>query len=598
MKPIPTHPYQWSMIFALVLRHRRTLIWAHIIALGAALASVPVPLLLPLLVDEVLLHQPGSSVALMNAWFPTSWHGAALYISVMLFLTVLLRALAVILNVWQTWHFTRIAKEVTYQLRCDLLGRLERASLAEYELLGSGAVSSHFVTDMEALDQFIGNAVGRFLVASLSLVGISVVLLWIHWELALLILLLNPLVIGLTTWVGGRVKELKKRENSAYERFQQRLTETLDAIILLRASNRERYYLQRVEQDAHAVRDHAVAYAWQSDAANRTSFLIFLAGFDAFRAISMGLVVMSDLSVGQMLAVFGYLWFMMTPVQEILNIQYSYYSARAALSRLNRLARLKPEPVYPALENPFAHATTVSIAIDDLVFRYGDGPEVLDGLSLHIRAGEKVALVGASGGGKSTLVQVLLGLYPAVSGQVCYGDIPLARIGLARVRECVAVVLQHPALFNDTVRNNLSLGREFTDAALWEALATAQLQTDISDLPQGLDTMLGRQGVRMSGGQRQRLAIARMILGNPKVVILDEATSALDTATEARLHQALQTFLAGRTTLIIAHRLSAVKQADRMLVFDGGKIIEQGAHHDLINAGGLYHRLYGEAQTT
>lgn len=590
-------PYHWRLILDLALRHRRVLIWANLIALGAALASVPVPLLLPLLVDEVLLHQPGTAVAWINAWFPTTWHGATLYLGVMLLLTVLLRALTVALNVWQTWHFTRIAKEITYQLRRDLLGRLERASLADYELLGSGAVSSHFVTDMEALDQFIGNAVGRFLVATLSLVGIAAVLLWIHWELALLILILNPLVILLTTWVGGRVKELKRRENSAYERFQQRLTETLDAIIQLRASNRETYYLQRVEREAKAVRDHAIAYTWQSDAANRTSFLIFLAGFDAFRAISMGLVVFSDLSIGQMLAIFGYLWFMMTPVQEILNIQYAYYSAKAALHRLNRLARLHPEPHYSPIADPFAEATTVSVAVDDLRFRYAEGPWVLEGLGLHIRAGEKVALVGASGGGKSTLAQVLLGLYPVTSGQIRYGGVLLEHIGLPRIREQVAIVLQHPALFNDTVRQNLTLGRELPEVELWHALSLAQLRPDIEALPQGLDSVLGRQGVRLSGGQRQRLAIARMILSQPKVVILDEATSALDTATEARLHQALQDFLANRTTLIIAHRLSAVKQANRVYVFDSGKIIEQGIHHELLNAGGLYARLYGEVQT-
>ncbi len=594
--PVPA-PYHWRLLLNLALKHRWVLIWANLIALGAALASVPVPLLLPLLVDEVLLHQPGAAVASINALFPITWQGATLYLSVMLLLTVLLRALTVALNVWQTWHFTRIAKEITYQLRKDLLGRLERAALVEYELLGSGAVSSHFVTDMEALDQFIGNAVGRFVVASLSLVGIAVVLLWIHWELALLILILNPLVILLTTWVGGRVKELKRRENSAYERFQQRLTETLDAIVQLRASNRAGHYLHRVATEARAVRDHAVAYTWQSDAANRTSFLIFLAGFDAFRALSMGLVVFSDLSIGEMLAVFGYLWFMMTPVQEILNIQYSYYSARAALHRLNRLARLHPEPDYPAQADPFAGVPTVSVTVEGLRFRYAEGPWVLDDLGLHIRAGEKVALVGASGGGKSTLVQVLLGLYPLDSGQIRYGGALLEQIGLARIREQVAVVLQHPALFNDTVRQNLTLGRELPEAALWQALELAQLRPDIEALPQGLDSVLGRQGIRLSGGQRQRLAIARMILTQPKVVILDEATSALDTATEARLHQALQGFLAGRTTLIIAHRLSAVKQADRVYVFDAGKIIEQGAHQELLDAGGLYTRLYGTVQT-
>lgn len=164
------------------------------------------------------------------------------------------------------------------------------------------------------------------------------------------------------------------------------------------------------------------------------------------------------------------------------------------------------------------------------------------------------------------------------------------------MRDNVAVVLQHPALFNDTVRANLCMGRERTDEACWQALQIAQLDMTIRALPKGLDSVVGRSGVRLSGGQRQRLAIARMVLSDPRVVILDEATSALDAATEYNLHQALTRFLSGRTTLIIAHRLSAVKQADRVLVFDGGAIAEQGNHHQLIADGGLYARLYGHLQ--
>jgi ATP-binding cassette subfamily C protein len=586
--------YTGRYLLAVALSHPRALVAANLVALAAAVLSVPIPLLMPLLVDEVLLERPGTLVGALDRAFPEAWHGPALYVSVVLLITVALRLASTLLGIWQTRAFTAIAKDATYRMRRDLLGRLERVAMAEYESLGSGAVASHFVTDLEAVDQFVGSSVAKFLVAVLSLLGIAAVLLWMHWPLALFILLMNPVVIYLTVALGKRVKELKRRENEAFEVFQQALTETLDAIQQVRAANRERHFLGRVMRRAREVRDHAAAYAWRSEAANRLSFVVFLVGFEVFRAVSMLLVVFSDLTVGEMMAVFGYLWFMMTPVQEVLGIQYAWFGARAALQRINRLLDLRQEPRYPHRANPFAGRHTVGLEVRQVSFRYGDGSLVLDRLSLCVRPGEKVALVGASGGGKSTLVQVLLGLYAPEAGTVAFGGVPVTEIGLDVVREHVATVLQHPALFNDTVRENLSLGRDVPDSALWQALEVAQIAGDVAALPRGLDSVVGRQGVRLSGGQRQRLAIARMVLARPSVVILDEATSALDSETEARVHEALRHALAGLTTLIVAHRLSAVRQADRVYVFEAGRVAEEGGHEALIASGGLYSRLYGQ----
>ena len=588
--------YTWRYIFHIALEHRRELVLANLIAIMAALMSVPLPLLMPLLVDEVLLGQPGVVVATVNGCFPESWHGPPLYIGAVLLLTVVLRLCALALNVFQARQFTIISKDVIYRIRAGLLERLQRISMAEYETLGSGSVASHFVTDLDTVDRFVGSSVSRFLVAVLSIFGTAIILLWMHWQLALLILFLNPFVIWLTMSVGKRVKHLKARENSAYELFQAALTETLDAIQQIRASNREKHYLQRLVDHALKVRDHSTNFEWRSDAASRLSFMLFMVGVDLFRAVAMLMVVFSDLSVGQMMAVFGYLWFMMGPVQEVLGMQYAWFGARAALERVNRLLELHPEPRYPSLQNPFKQGETVGISLRDIHFSYYPGQEVLRGISLDIPAGEKVALVGASGGGKSTLVQVLLGLYPPQQGDVCFDGIPVQRIGLECVREHVATVLQQPALFNGTVRDNLTMGSTDDDERLWRALEVAQLKSFVMELEHKLDTLVGRQGVRLSGGQRQRLAIARMVLSDPAVVILDEATSALDTQTEHALHTAMTEFLQGRTTVIVAHRLSAVKQADRVYVFEDGQVIEQGSHSELLDQKGLYARLYGQRQ--
>jgi ATP-binding cassette subfamily C protein len=585
----------WRGIVDELKQHRTQFLQANFIALLAVIAAVPVPLLLPLMVDEVLLHHPGKMVAVIGAWFPEAWHGPVLFIGAALLLTLGLRLTAILLNVWQGRTFSLMAKEVVYRIRVRMLSRLSRIALSEFETVGAGRVTSHFVTDLNAIDSFLGSSISGLIVSVLTLVGVASVLFWMHWQLALFILLLNPVVILFSTRLGKRVKELKKHENRAFEVFQDTLSETLDALTQIRAMNREKHYLARVTARAGDIRRHAAAFAWKSDAMGRISFFVFLVGFDAFRAGAMLMVVFSDLSIGEMLAVFGYLWFMMTPVQELVNMQYSWFAANAALGRINALLGLHSEPQHPALRDPFAGQTTVGITLDRVSFAYADGETVLDDVSLAVAAGEKVALVGASGGGKSTLVQALLGLYPVKSGQIRYGGVPVSEIGWETVRENVGVVLQHPVLFNDSVRANLTLGRDADDAALWQALEIAQLKETIAALPHGLDTEVGRQGVRLSGGQRQRLAIARMIVADPRIVILDEATSALDTTTERQLHQALAGFLAGRTTLIIAHRLSAVKQADRILVFENGRVVEEGDHAGLIDRGGLYHKLYHHA---
>ena len=587
--------YSWNTIYQIALEHKKELIASHFIAILATIASVPVPLLMPLLVDEVLLHKPGLIIKSINLLFPVTWQLPILYIGVILLISVVLRIIAIFFNIIQSRQFSLISKDIVFRIRSDLIRHLQNISMSEYESLGTGTVVTYLVKDLDTLDTFIGTTVSKLLVASLTIVGTAVILLWMHWQLGLFILLLNPVVIYFTRVIGSRVKDLKNKENSAYEVFQQSLTETLEAIHQIRASNREKHYCQQLIESARSVKDYSTAFAWKSDAASRLSFLVFLFGFDIFRACAMLMVFYSDLSIGQMLAVFGYLWFMMAPVQEILSIQYGFYAAKAALIRINRLNALQQEPHYPHLENPFLTKKTVSLRVDNLHFGYSD-EKVLDGIQLSIKAGEKVALVGASGGGKSTLIQTLIGLYPPDQGQIYFDNVAINRIGLEVVRENVVTVLQHPVLFNDTIRANLTLGKPASDDILWQALAIAQLSDVVQDLPQGLDTIVGRLGMRLSGGQRQRMAIARMIVANPKVVILDEATSALDSETEYKLHLAMADFLKNRTTIIIAHRLSAVKQADHVYVFEQGKICEHGRHETLLSQNGLYAKLYGEYQ--
>ncbi|EKO5121635.1 ABC transporter ATP-binding protein [Vibrio fluvialis] len=586
-----------SWLITQVKKHKSKLLYANAIAIAATLISVPIPLLMPLMVDEVLLNQPGTGLAVMNKWLPSDWQTPTGYIMFTLLLVVLMRAASQLLNIVQNRQFTLVSKTITFQMRSKMIDKLGRISIKQYETRGSGGINAHLITDIETIDQFIGTTLSKFLISFLTVIGTAIVLLWLEWRLGLFILLVNPIVIYFSRKLGSKVKHLKKRENQAFERFQNRLVETLDGIYQLRAANKEREFLAQLTSHADEVRNHADKYAWQSEAAGRLSFLLFLLGFELFRAVAMLMVVFSDLTIGQIFAVFGYLWFMLSPVQELLGIQFSWYSAKAALTRINELLQLEEEHRPPSKVNPFTDDREVEVSISQVNFSYDGEHKVLDDLSLEIPAGKKVALVGASGGGKSTLIQLLIGVYRANSGEIRYNGETCDDISFDVIRSQIAVVLQQPVLFNDTLRHNLTLGSDYDELSLWRALDIAQMQDVITKLNQGLDTQIGRNGIRLSGGQRQRLAIARMILSNPKFVILDEATSALDTATEAALHKALTEFLHGRTTLIVAHRLSAVKQADLIYVLEDGHVSQSGTHGELVEQEGLYQTLYGSIQS-
>ena len=288
-----------------------------------------------------------------------------------------------------------------------------------------------------------------------------------------------------------------------------------------------------------------------------------------------------------MLAIFGYLWVMMTPIQDILNIQYAYHNALKALERINTLLALKQEERSTHLKNPFLNDSTNAIDVKNLSFWYDSGKKVLEDINLHIPRGSKVAIVGASGSGKTTLAHLLVGLYPAQEGEIFFDGVSCREIGLDIVREHLFLVLQYPQLFNASIAQNLMIERADFQRAM-RALEMAQLKEWIDELPDGLETQIGKHGMKLSGGQRQRLSLARMILHEPNIVILDESTSALDVHTEARLFNALNEYLKDKTTIIIAHRLSTIKNADYIYVLDKGRVVEEGTHESLMAREGAF----------
>ena len=527
----------WRTLLRDTKPFRKRITLGQLVAVLAVAISLPVPLLFPLLVDQVLLEKPAQLTGLIDTLFaPGEPWG---YIVVVLLTTLFLRMLFVVANVFQSRLFTIISKHLVFMIRRRILEHLRHVSVSEYEALGGGGVSARLVTDIDTVDAFIGVSIGRFFVSALSLIGVALVLLYINWQLALIILLLNPAVVALTTWLGKKVRRLKKTENQKIERFQNRLSETLDLFVQIRTYNQERRYIDSMIEDAKGIKNASTQFGWKSEAAGQLSSLLFLSGFEFFRAASMLMVLFSSLSIGEMFAVLGYLWFMVTPLQDMLQIIFSYQNATAALERLNALLRLEKEPRYPHEHNPFEGKATNSISMEHISFGYGE-KKVLRDITMTVEAGRTVALLGHSGSGKTTLAQLILGLYAPQEGSICIDGVPTEQIGLDVIRDHVALVLQTPKMFNDTLRQNLTLGREIPDEKLFDALHVAQLDDVVAKLTDGLETMIGKDGIRLSGGERQRLAIARMLLHDPSVVILDESTSALDVQTESHLFTSLR----------------------------------------------------------
>jgi ATP-binding cassette subfamily C protein len=570
-----------SGILKQLFNYKKEVILGNVIAIIATLLVVAIPLFIPILVDELLLAKDHGFISWISQnLFTSDTKG---YVFFVLVIIIVLRVASTFFSILQSKIFVSISKNITYGMRASLIEYLKYVSLKEYEMMRVGAVTSKLVTDVETIDGFVSSTISKLIVAVLMLVFSAIVLLWIHWQLAIFILITNPIVVLFTVKLARNIGELKKEENKAVEMFQSSLTETLELFHQIRAANKEEYFFEQSRIKADELRSHAVNYGYKSDRALKYSYLVFLAGYEIFRAVSILAVAYSDLSVGLMLAVFSYLWVMVTPIQDIINFQYVLSTAKAACKRIESIYEMEQEPHIVENTNPFMLNYDIGIEIKDLSFSYQENINILTNINMHIKEGSKVAIVGASGSGKTTLSNILVGFYPLDSGEILYGGISNKNLKLSTIRENIHLILQHPKLFNDTMHFNLTLGKAFSDEEVRKAVQIAQLDDVITRLESGLDTLVGKDGIKLSGGQRQRVAIARMVLSNPKVVIFDESTSALDVHTELKLFEALQDFLSSKTVITIAHRLSTIQSAEFIYVLEDGKVVDSGSPKELLS---------------
>jgi ATP-binding cassette subfamily C protein len=572
-------------IFKLLLDDKKLLFTGQILTIIAIIVSVPIPLLLPLLVDEVLLNKPDFFVNNINELFGSV--SAFYYIAIVTVIVLLLRVIYFLIGVIITKIFTKISKYVTFKIREKLLNHLRLVNMNEYESLGSGSIGANLVTDVNTLDNFIVSIASKFVASILTLIAVAIVILKIDLILGLMILLIQPIIMVLSKKISQKTGLLKKEENKAIEEFQNNINETLDLFGQIKASNKENFFFEDSISKASNIQKTSNEFNYKSVAYERFSFTIFLIAFEIFRAVGLLLVAYSDLSLGLMFAMFGYIWFIMTPVQDILTIQYAYASATSAINRINKILELKIEKNGTQVLD--SKSKKINISIQNLGFSYNEDKEVLKNISFDINSGEKVAIIGASGSGKTTIAHIISGFYSKSSGDIFYNNISIDDLSRQNLRENIFLVLQMPILFNNTLKFNITMGNEnISDIEIFNALKIAQLYETVENMPNGLNTIVGKHGIRLSGGQRQRLSIARMIIANPSVVIFDESTSALDVHTEVKLFNELEEFLKEKTIITIAHRLSTVKNADMIYVIDDGKVVQSGNHKELEEKEGHY----------
>ncbi|MFV0481663.1 MAG: ABC transporter ATP-binding protein [Campylobacteraceae bacterium] len=579
--------YTFKNIYDSLLKYKKELFFANIFAVIATLASTPIPLIIPMLVDEVLLNKPGFIAKYTDLIF--GWDNMYGYIFFALSLTLVLRLVFFFFEYTQVKIFMIISKKMTLKIREEVLRHLEKVSISEYEFFGQGRAASLMITDIQTIDDFISKTVSNFIIAILQVIFVAIILFNISWQMAILVFIFNPFVIIFTSKLSKKVAKYKKEENKAYELFQESIAETLNLFVQIRASNQEKNFINRLIQNAKSLRDASITFNYKKFGAWSFSMLLMFTSSDILRAFSIFVVAyFAQMSIGQMLAIFSYLWMVARPMEQIVNMQYAYHSAKVALSRINEIFALKKEPEYLHVKNPFVNSNTNSIELKNASFSYDGKKEILKEINLKIKKGEKVAFVGASGGGKTTLAQIIVGFYPLSNGELLFDEVRVEEIGLDVVRENVFLVLQNPHLFNDTIKHNLTLGKDVGEEKIYEALKIAQLYDLIVSLPDKLNTRVGNHGMKLSGGQRQRLTIARMILQNPNIVILDESTSALDNNTETKLFNALDDFLKDKTTIIIAHRLSTIKNVDTIFLFENGKITKINSYEELLKRENVY----------
>ena len=504
------------------------------------------------------------------------------------------------LSAWYRIRYTgSLGEGLMKSLRIKVFSHLQRQSLEFYTNEKAGVLMTRMTSDIEALSQLFQEGLVNFAVQGLTVVVITIVLLFLNLKLALITLLaVVPITVVLSEW-------FRRKSSNAYRIVRNKISdvlsdlqESLAGIRVITAHNRRAY---NVARHTNIVGEHKDA---NLDAVKAAS--IYTPGTESIAILGRALVLIvggrmvlnGELEIGELTAFLLYLGAFFTPIQTLTQLYNGYQQGQAAVAKLRDLLETSPSVTELPDAQPLPDIEG-SIVFEDVNFAYVEDNPVLKNINFKIQTGETIAIVGPTGGGKSTVAKLATRFYDPSSGRVLIDGYDIRNVQLESLRKQIGVVPQEPFLFAGSIRENVGFSRpEASDDEIIEALDASGLMPMVDSLPDGIDTVIHERGASLSAGERQLIAISRAFLSKPRVLVLDEATSNLDLQSESQVERALDAILDGRSAIIVAHRLATVMRADRIIVVDNGRIVESGSHNELLNKEGSYSEMHQQWKKT